>query len=310
VKSYWRALFSGCVLVLMVNAVGKCDGSGYKSVNGTSLYYTIMGEGTPIVVVHGGPGLDHTYFLPQMAKLGNDYRLIFYDQRAAGRSAVDVDTNSMTMDNFVEDLEGIRKAFNMEKMNLMGHSWGGLIAMFYAVKYPDHLASLMLINTTPASAALRDSTFIRLNARTARADSLEEAMITSTDAFKQRDPVVMARFFRLLFRGSFYQKTYVDSLTLSFDSSYAKISRMQKYLSKDPILNTYDLFGKLDTLHCPVLIIGGDYDLIPSEFNERIQEHIRNSRYILLPDCGHFPFVEAQDEFFPTIRAFLKSISQ
>lgn len=292
-----------------VSASCKNDEGGYKSLNGTQLYYKIVGEGTPLVVVHGGPGLDHGYFLPQMARLGNEFRLIFYDQRTSGKSAADGDSNSMTMDNFVEDLEGIRKAFNLEKMNLMGHSWGGLVAMFYAVKYPEHLASLILVNPTPASAALRDSSFKIMGARTSRQDSLDEALIVSTEAYKRGDPSTMEKFFRILFRGEFFQKDYVDSLSLHFDSSYSQKGKMLQYLRKDTVLQRYDLFGKLDRIECPVLIIGGDADMIPSGFNERIQDRIKNSRYILLPDCGHFPFVEAQEEFFPTIRVFLENIT-
>jgi proline iminopeptidase len=305
-----HAFVLGFIVLVVVVGLCKGDEDGYKIINGARLYYRVTGEGVPIVLVHGGPGLDHGYFLPQMARLGKGYKLIFYDQRATGRSSTDVDTNSMTMDNFVEDLEGIRKAFNLEKMNLMGHSWGGLIAMFYAVKYPTHLGSLMLINSTPASAVLRDSTFSSMSARMSKGDSIEQAEITASTAFKQREPETMAKFFRLLFRGTFYQKRYIDSLSLNFDSTYAKISMMQRFLSRDSVLKSYDLFEKLDTIQCPVMIVGGDHDMIPPAFNERIQEHIKNSRYICLPDCGHFPFVEAQDEFFPTVRAFLSGIPQ
>ncbi len=305
-----RSLGLSTLVVLATTSVaGNNNDEGYKNVNGTKLYYEVVGEGTPLVVVHGGPGLDHGYLLPQMAKLGNEFRLIFYDQRATGKSAVDVDSSSMTMENFVEDLEGIRRAFNLGKMNLMGHSWGGLVAMFYAVRFPNNLASLILVNPTPASAALRDSSLKIMRARTNRDDSLEEARITSTDAFKRGNPAALEKFFRVLFRGEFFQKDYADSLSLPFDSSYAEKSRMVGYLRKDTTLQHYDLFGKLDTISCPVLIIGGDADILPSAFNDRLQDHLRNARYILLPDCGHFPFVEAQGEFFPTIRAFLENIA-
>ena len=77
-----------------------------------------IGEGIPIVIVHGGPGMDHSYLLPQMGKLAKSYKLIFYDQRAMGKSSADFDTSAMTMNSLVEDLEGIRKAFGIEKMNL------------------------------------------------------------------------------------------------------------------------------------------------------------------------------------------------
>ena len=162
-----------------------------------------MGHGEPIVIVHGGPGLDHTYLLPQMEALAQHYRLIFYDQRASGRSTSTVDTNSMTMGNFVEDLEGIRKVFGIHKMNLLGHSWGGLVAMFYAVKYPENLNSLVLVNPSPASVDLRNASFTSMAQRTSREDSIAQTDLVKTEGFKRRDPSSMATFFRLLFRVNF-----------------------------------------------------------------------------------------------------------
>jgi proline iminopeptidase len=279
---------------------------GYKIVNGTRLYFKIVGEGTPVVVVHGGPAMDHSYLLPQMARLGKGYKLIFYDQRAMGRSSVDVDTSSMTMDNFVEDLEGIRKAFNLGTMNLFGHSWGGLVSMFYAVKYPDHLRTLILCNTTAASSALRDRSFALMSQGTATEDSLAQAEVVQTDGFKRREAKTMEKFFRLLFRGSFYDKRYADSLTLAFDSTYATKSAMQRHLFLDPQIHSYDLHEALDTIQCPTLIVAGADDRVAPETNEMIQEHIPGSRYVLLPNCGHFPFIEAPEEFFPVIREFLQ----
>ena len=200
---------------------GQSVERGYKMVNGVSLYYEAIGEGVPLVVVHGGPGLDHSYLLPQMAELAKGYRLIFYDQRAMGKSSADFDSSQMTMNSFVEDLEGIRKAFGLEKMNLLGHSWGGLVSMFYAIKYPSHLQSLILVNTTPASSVLRNLSFGIMSLKTTKEDSIAQLQIAETDGFKKRDPATMAKFFRLLFHGSFHDRRYADSLTLAFDSSYA-----------------------------------------------------------------------------------------
>ncbi|MEK7251534.1 MAG: alpha/beta fold hydrolase, partial [Bacteroidota bacterium] len=95
------------------NATSVSIEEGFTQINGTQLFYKIIGKGTPIVILHGGPGLDHSYLLPQMAELAKTHKLIFFDQRASGKSSVDSDTNSMTMKNLVEDVEGIRKAFKL-----------------------------------------------------------------------------------------------------------------------------------------------------------------------------------------------------
>ena len=178
--------------------------------------------------------------------------------------------------------------------------------MFYAVKYPDHLQTLILCNTTPASSTLRNVSFAMMAQGTSKEDSLAQAAIVKTDGFKRREAKTMERFMRLLFRGSFYDKRYADSLTLDFDSTYSSRSVMLRYLFKDERLRSYDLHESLDTVQCPTLIVAGADDRIAPETNELIQEHIRLSRYVLLPKCGHFPFIEAPDEFFPVIREFLQ----
>ena len=304
------AVFAAVFVIAFVCAAQQAVDHGFKDVNGTRLYYETIGEGIPIVVVHGGPGLDHSYLLPQMANLGRGFKLIMYDQRAMGKSSLDVDTSSMTIDTFVEDLEGIRKAFNLTKMNLLGHSWGGLIAMFYATKYPDHLQSLILSNTTAASSELRSMGFRTMAQRATNEDSAAQAAIAGSDAFKKRDPATMTRFLRLLFRGSFHDKRFADSLSLNFDSTYPARSVLVRFLSRDPKLRSYDLHPMLDTVRCPTLIIAGADDRIAPGTNEQIHERIRGSELITLDDCGHFPFIEAPRKYFGLIRRFLKKSAQ
>ena len=278
---------------------------GKRWINGTELYYKIVGTGTPIVILHGGPGLDHTYLLPQMLKLAKHYRLIFFDQRACGRSTSAVDTNSITMNMFADDVEGIRQAFRLGKMNLMGHSWGGLVAMLYAVKYPTNLNSLILVNTTPASSELRNASIMVMAQRGTREDSLARVALGKTDGFRTRQPKVMEQFFRVLFRGSFFNRTYADSLTLSFDTSYATKSRLMQQLYKDKNAITYDLHPRLGRIECPTLIVGSTYDTSVPESNEQIHKSIKGSTLVVLDSCGHFPYIEAPKKFFGEVERFL-----
>jgi len=279
---------------------------GMKDINGTQLYYKTMGEGMPIVILHGGPGLDHSYFLPQMEELARHYKLIFFDQRASGKSSNVVDTTAITMNNFVEDVEGIRKAFKLKKMNLFGHSWGGLVAMFYAVKYPNNLNSLVLVNSTPASSGWRNASFVLMARRTLPEDSVAQANLVQTEGFRKRSPKAMSEFFKILFRSTFYNRMYADSLTLSLDTSFATKSRLMQYLNKDTTLLNYDVFRKLSVVHCPTLIIGSTYDMVAPEANDRLHQSIAGSTLVVLDSCGHFPFVEAPRRFFSTIEGFLK----
>jgi proline iminopeptidase len=283
---------------------------GLRLINGTQIFCKSIGTGIPLMILHGGPGLDHTYLLPQMEKLADTYELIFFDQRGCGKSSIHVDSTAMTLDALVEDIDRIRDAYNLNTMNLMGHSWGGLLAMLYAIKHGDRLNSLILVNSTPPTSELRSASFKIIGQRTSREDSIAEASLVQTPEFKRRDPAAMQKYFRLLFRGSFRDRHMADELTLTFGPDYGTRSKLVQYLAKDPQLQSYDVLGRLETITCPVLIIGSDYDLVPPEANERIHSHIEGSRYVVMKNCGHFPFIEAPAQFFPAIRDFLERARQ
>src|ERR1700722_11609704 len=122
---------------------------GFVAIADGSLYYNEIGRGIPIIIVHGGPGvLDQGYLQTQLLQLAAEHRLIFYDQRGSGKSLnTKLDEKHINIDQFVKDLEALRTSLGLEKFILMGHSWGGLLAMQYAIAHQDHLLGLVLLNT-------------------------------------------------------------------------------------------------------------------------------------------------------------------
>jgi len=281
---------------------------GLRLINGTQIYCKSIGTGIPLLIVHGGPGLDHSYFLPQMTQLADTYELIFFDQRGCGQSSVHVDSAAMTVDAMVEDIDKVRDAYNLNTVNLMGHSWGGLLAMLYAIKHGDRLNSLILVNSTPPTSALRDSSIRIMAGRTTPADSAQEASVIQTAEFKRREPSAVREYFRLMFRGMFHDPHDEEGLTLTFRPDYAERSALLKYLARDTTLRRYDLLSQLESVSCPVLIIGGDSDLVPPASNEAIHRHISGSQLVIMKNCGHFPFIETPAQFFPAVRTFLQKV--
>jgi proline iminopeptidase len=123
---------------------------GFVDAHGVLIYYVEFGKGPPLVVLHGGPGADHTYFLPWLLPLARTHRLIFIDERGSGRSERLQDTSKYTVEGMVEDIEAVRVALGLGKISLLGHSCGGVLAEAYALKYQQHLSHLIL-NSTFAS---------------------------------------------------------------------------------------------------------------------------------------------------------------
>ena len=123
---------------------------GIPSTDGIQLHYQVHGQGSdPVVVLHGGPGLSLRYLWPDLEPLARGRRLIFYDQRGGGRSTIPSDDALITAAKHVEDLEEVRKFFGLERLTLVGHSWGANLAALYADRYPARIARMLLIDPGP-----------------------------------------------------------------------------------------------------------------------------------------------------------------
>ena len=161
---------------------------GMKEINETELYYKVVGEGEPILIIHGGPGLNHNYLFSSLQYLTDKYQLIFYDQRASGRSSLTLDPNSVTIDNFIQDIDELRNSFGIEQLNIMAHSWGGLLAMKYAIKHPEKMKSLILINSVGASSEISTMANQTLAGRFTKEDSIKRAEISQSHGCQNREP--------------------------------------------------------------------------------------------------------------------------
>src|SRR6185312_1369779 len=115
---------------------------GYVDAHGVLIYYVEFGQGHPLVVLHGGPGADHTYFLPWLLPLAATHRLIFIDERGSGQSERQQDASQYTIEKMADDLEDVRVALHLGKIDLLGHSCGGVLAEAYALKYQQNLRHL------------------------------------------------------------------------------------------------------------------------------------------------------------------------
>src|SRR6266404_3201661 len=136
--------------------------------NGVRLYTRRVGHGPPVVVLHGGPGAHHDYLLPQYDHLAEGGRaLLYYDQRGGGRSPVPRDV-PVGWREHVADLEALRGYWELDRLTVVGYSWGGLLALLYALEHPDRIARLALVSAAPVTAAWRDEFERRFAARMAQ----------------------------------------------------------------------------------------------------------------------------------------------
>src|SRR6185436_6422326 len=152
---------------------------GFVDANGVLIYYKTVGNGRPLLLLHGGPGASHDYFLPYLLPLARTNRLVFIDERGSGRSERLEDPSLYTVENMADDVEAVRKALDLGKVNVLGHSYGGVLAQAYALKYQDSIDHLVLASTFHSTRQLND-VFVKMKAAMtpelrARIDKMEKA---------------------------------------------------------------------------------------------------------------------------------------
>ena len=273
--------------------------------NGIQTYCEILGEGEPLVIIHGGPGMAHNYLLPKFKRLAENYKVIFYDQRANGKTTGEENPKQITVENMVEDLEALRIAFGIEKMNLIGQSWGGTLALNYATKYHQNLKSLIILESGPASSAYQQE-FMRniMNGLSEEEKTVLNEIPTSED-FLNNNPKTHIDYYYLLFQAYFFNKSFHKELYLDYFTE----EMIKKNSVTEPIFAKYfedfDIYNKLNSIVCPTLIIHGENDPIPYKALERVHDSIKGSQFILLKNCGHFAHIEKSEDYFSAIEVFL-----
>jgi len=298
-KIFFLILFMGCVMNTSENIK-----EGFVNVNNISLYYKIIGKGEPVVVLHGGPGSDHNSVI-QFNELADEFQVIYYDQRASGNSSGATDPASITINNFVEDLEGLRSHLKLGKINLIGFSWGATLAMYYGIKYPGNLKSLIIAGTGGANKEHFNEYFLNLQSRTTEDDRKTLGEIEKLESFKNQEAEVVQKYWRLILKPFFKDTSLVNEVDLTFGKNTLKNQAgIGKLLMDD--LSDFDIYNELSAIKCPALIIHGTYDPFPGEGAYKVHKQIQSSKLVIMEDAGHFMFIDAQDRFFRLVRDFLE----
>lgn len=280
--------------------------AGYRTVadtvqtaDGAELYYEIHGEGPPMLVVHGGPGLDQTYFRPWFDPLARDFELVYVDLRGSGRSG-DVPPERLTHDMMVADLETLRDALGLGPWAVMGHSYGGYVVQEYALEHPAAVSRLLLSNTAPSSPL----------------GVAEKPDVVAGDLAPEVREAI-GRYYEPGLRDEEFREIRRAALPLYF----SKRDHYERFLAADRVTYkarafywthennraTFDRRPELHRLEVPTLIHAGRHDrVVPVSKSEILHGSIRTSRLEVFEESGHYPFVEQQAEFLESVRGFLR----
>lgn len=265
--------------------------------NGVALFTRDVGAGPDVAVLHGGPGAHHDYLLPQFDTLATGRRLRYYDQRGGGRSTVGRDVPVRWRDH-VADLGALCDHWGGAPAHLLGYSWGGLLAMLFAIAYPARVRSLALVSPAPATAAGRRTFERRFAERmdAAHVHAARERLRAS--GLRERDPeAYRRRAFEISVAGYFHVFDRARDLT-----PFRVTGRTQTAVWES--LGGYDLRAGLEALAIETRVFHGRYDPVPLE-SAAETARLLAADLVIFEDSGHCPHVEEPDRFTAELDAWL-----
>jgi proline iminopeptidase len=273
-------------------------------IKGNQIYYTTIGQGRPMLLMHGGSGLDHTYFRPWLDPLINQVQLIYYDQQGQGRSTRPESYEGISMSTWADEADALRDFLGFDRIILLGHSFGGFIAQEYALRHGNHLDGIILCDTAPV---LDYQEVIMANAQSRGTPEQVQAVIAGLSA-----PVADDASFRQLWT------TILPLYFNNYDPGVGKqMDEATQYSAKGfnqgmgVCLPTFNVLSRLNEVKVPTLVMAGRHDWItpPAQAAERIHAELPNSKLVIFEESGHFPFIEENNTFLMTVHDWIQSLS-
>lgn len=279
---------------------------GFTTTTPVPLHWVEYGDpaASPILLLHGGPGASHEYLFPQMLALAEEHRLVTYDQRGGGRSRSDIDPAPLGWRDQVTDLARVVDELGLEPLVLVGYSWGGLLAMLYAIEAEAGRARpaprrLALVDPAPVTRPYREEFERELARRQGTAEIAQLRRELQESGLRERDPAAYRqRAFELSVAGYF-----ADPLRASDLTPFRVMGRVQQSIWAS--LGSYDLLPALARLRLPAFVVHGRQDPIPLASSEETARALGTS-CVVLEDCGHVPYVEQPAQLFAPLLSFLR----
>jgi proline iminopeptidase len=213
----------------------------------------------------------------------------------------------------MDDLDQVRRHFGLESVAVLGHSWGGVLAMEYASRHPERLTGLVLMNTAPASHA--DVQVFRRHLRRIRPPGDVEAMqaLAATTEFRAGNLDVESEYYRIHYRPAVHAAELLDRLLPRLRKNFTPERVLTARAIEDRLYDQtwsspgYDLLPKLRRLAVPTLVLHGENDFVPVELAAHVAQAIPAARLAVVPQCGHFAYLEAPDAVVQQVRELFAS---
>ncbi len=288
------------LLIVSIRVAGQ---SNYyiTSADGTKLYVQEFGGGEPLIILAGGPALNAVYMKPIWDSLSAMYRCIVLDQRGSGNSKLlSVDSVTVNLNSYVNDLEALRKYLKLGQLTLIGHSWGGMLAMEYASRYPENLKKIIMLDpggpTEKFFDYFGDNIMMRL-----RDEDIREMDVL--DSLNQSD-------LKAIWPGYFYDRKRALATKSSTDiDKLVGQPQIGKFLLPSYFAGENERTKRLKNYKGIVDIIQGRQDPIGESTIYEIKELLPQSRIYFIERCGHLPWLENTEQIRNFFEALYSSLN-
>jgi proline iminopeptidase len=268
---------------------------------GATIYYEVRGEakGTPLFLANGGPGFDHSYLhiSDVWDRIAQNRPVVFWDQRGNGRSVDLKPGQSCTLADQVADLDALRAHLGYEKIDLLGHSWGGYLAMAYAAHHPEHIAHLVILDS--AAPRWQDTRFLFADVYPEIEEKRNSRALAEMFGDDSAVEANLHDYMSMLFVSPEKRDAF-----LAAASSFAYRRTVNEMLNAD--LARFDLNPELPKFHFPTLVGAGRYDFNVAPVTAyKIHQAIPGSKFVVFERSGHLPFFEEPEAFQRALEDFL-----
>jgi len=314
-KTHLTILFAIIISITIYAQFPDSETDGkYYEVNGAKLWVVTFGEGEPLFFIAGGPGGTH-YGLRRFDSLSTTNTLVYYDAFGRGKSDTAEVVAGYTIERDIDDLEGLRKAMGFGKINILGHSYGGVVAQGYAIKNPENVSHLILANTFHSYLMWQENCDnsnheIKEN----YPEVWEELMKVREQGAVSSDSIHQAIYGRVPY--GFLYAYNPDNFKPSGRKPYPHPLNTKLYyqmVGKDgdfeltSDLGTFDYRKQLKDLKMPILIYAGRYDRVAVPWMEvQYKMYCPQAEFFMFEHSGHNPQVEEPSKLFALLREFLK----
>lgn len=264
--------------------------------NGTTIYYEVRGSGPPCLAMHGGLGFDHQYLAGSLQPLEKRMRVIYYDHRCNGRSARSP-LASLTMEQLADDAAALMDVLGFGDAVVLGHSYGGFVAQELALRRPERVRGLVLVDTTPGQLGSGESE----EGQGPPMPAEMEALMTTVPA----TPAEMAQVVEAMMPFYLHHLHPSAVRALIADTEFAPEAMVRGF----EVLGGWSAVDRLGRLHMPALLLWGEHDLVCSlPQAHRIARRLPNAELVVFANSGHFPWLEEPAAFFDALGSWLSRL--